>query len=47
MSGNLILNKTQINNSKITLDMNPQMTGVYLLKIQTEKGTIIKKVIKK
>lgn len=47
MSGNLILNKTQINNSKITLDMNPQMTGVYLLKIQTEKGTIIKKLIKK
>lgn len=47
MSGNLILNKKQINNSKTTLDVNTMGAGVYLLKIQTEKGNFVKKIIKK
>ncbi|WP_415326426.1 T9SS type A sorting domain-containing protein [Chryseobacterium sp. MMS23-Vi53] len=47
MGGNMIINKKQINNSKTTIDLNNILNGVYLLKIQTEKGSFVKKIIKK
>lgn len=47
MSGLLILNKKQINTTKVSLDVNSFINGVYLLKIKTEKGILIKKIIKK
>lgn len=47
MSGLLVLDKKQVNTPKVSLDLSSSVTGVYILKIKTEKGMIIKKVIKK
>ena len=33
-------------NKKTTFDISNQPTGVYLIKIQTESGIVIKKIIK-
>ncbi|QBJ88478.1 T9SS C-terminal target domain-containing protein [Chryseobacterium gleum] len=47
VSGILVLNKKQANTPQISLDLNSLINGVYLLKVKTEKGMIIKKIIKK
>ncbi|MBB6329350.1 ELWxxDGT repeat protein [Chryseobacterium sediminis] len=47
MTGLLVLHKKQANTAKISLDLNNLVSGVYLLKIKTEKGMIMKKIIKK
>ena len=43
-----LLNTYRFNNQKmIELDMNSFPSGVYILKVRTEKGFIVKKIIKK
>jgi len=36
----------QVNNSKTIIDLNNQTSGVYFLRLKTEKGMITKKIIK-
>lgn len=47
MNGNLIINSKQVKSVRVSLDLSSVTNGIYLLKIQTEKGSVVKKVIKK
>lgn len=47
MTGSLILSKENINSPQFSLSLNNAIQGIYILKIFTEKGIVVKKIIKK